>query len=70
METILALKYSMIAIMFLIIYIGLIPTFFNRCRKSETVLSLMNCFAGGVFIAMTLVHILPHAVEEYETISL
>ncbi len=70
METLLALKYSMIGIMFLIIYSGLIPTFSNRCRKSETVLSLMNCFAGGVFLAMALVHILPESVEEYNTICL
>ena len=63
METIDALKYSMIVIMFFIIYTGLIPVFSNRCRKSETTLSLLNCFAGGVFLAMALVHIMPEAVE-------
>jgi hypothetical protein len=70
METIDALKYSMIVIMFFIIYIGMIPAFSNRCRKSETTLSLLNCFAGGVFLAMTLIHIMPEAVETYESILL
>jgi len=25
----------------------------------------MNCFAGGVFLAMAFIHILPEAVEQY-----
>ena len=25
----------------------------------------MNCFAGGVFLAMALIHILPEAAETY-----
>lgn len=70
MEPIFALKYSMIVIMFFIIYIGMIPAFSNRCRKSETSLSLLNCFAGGVFLAMALIHILPEASDTYNAIML
>jgi zinc transporter ZupT len=48
-----------------IVYIGMIPAFSLKCRNSQTSLSLMNCFAGGVFLAMALIHILPEAAETY-----
>jgi len=70
MQTIEALKYSMIVIMFFIEYIGMVPALSNRCRKSETTLSLLNCFAGGVFLAMAFIHIMPEATETYNSIIL
>lgn len=69
-DQLLSLKIAMIFIMIVIIYIGMIPAFSSRCRKSEHALSLMNCFAGGVFLAMALVHTLPEAAEGYNTYML
>jgi zinc transporter ZupT len=61
----LKLKIALIFILFVVIYTGLIPAYSKHCRNSAFTLSLMNCFAGGVFLAMAFVHILPEAVETY-----
>lgn len=61
----LSLKVALIFILFVVVYTGLIPAYSKYCRKSAFTLSLMNCFSGGVFLAMALMHILPEAVEIY-----
>jgi len=38
----------------------------NSRRKLDKALSLLNCFVGGVFLATTLVHMLPEAREATE----
>jgi zinc transporter ZupT len=63
MTTIMKLKIALIVILFAIVYLGLIPAYSKFCRSSKVTLSLMNCFAGGVFIAMAFIHILPESVE-------
>ena len=48
---------------------GLFPTYSKSCRESPKVLGVANAFAGGVFIAIALMHILPEQIEgwtEYE----
>lgn len=67
-ETLLGLKIALIFILFGICYIGLIPAYSKHCRKNENALSFMNAFAGGVFLAMAFVHILPEAVETYDEV--
>jgi zinc transporter ZupT len=47
---------------------GLIPTFSKNCRESPKILGIANAFAGGVFIAIAFMHILPeqiHAWDDY-----
>lgn len=68
MRTIMKLKIAMIVLLFCIVYLGLIPAYSKFFRSSKVVLSLMNCFAGGVFLAMALIHILPEAAEQYNDI--
>ena len=63
--TLMNLKIALIFILFLVCYIGLIPAYSKYCRSSLLTLSLMNCFAGGLFLAMAFMHILPEAVEQY-----
>jgi len=65
MTTIMKLKIALIVILFFIVYLGLIPAYSKYCRSSKITLSLMNCFAGGVFLAMAFIHILPESVEQY-----
>jgi zinc transporter ZupT len=59
------LKVALIFILFFVCYLGLIPAYSKHCRSSQLTLSLMNCFAGGLFLAMAFMHILPEAVEQY-----
>jgi zinc transporter ZupT len=59
------LKIALIFILFFVCYLGLIPAYSKHCRSSMLTLSLMNCFAGGLFLAMAFTHILPEAVEQY-----
>lgn len=46
-------------------YFAFIPAFSKRCRSNGVVLGFMNSFAGGVFLAMAFIHILPEAAEQY-----
>ena len=62
-DTLMGLKIALIFILFFVCYLGLIPAYSKYCRSSQLTLSLMNCFAGGVFLAMAFIHILPEAVE-------
>jgi zinc transporter ZupT len=45
--------------------IGLIPVKVERCRKSPAFLGVANAFAGGVFLAIAFMHILPEAAGDY-----
>lgn len=42
---------------------GLLPIYYTKFRTSARLMSLCNCFSGGLFIAIGLVHILPEAHE-------
>jgi zinc transporter ZupT len=64
-DTLMGLKIALIFILFGVCYLGLIPAYSKHCRDNKLTLSLMNCFAGGVFLAMAIMHILPEAVEQY-----
>ena len=59
------LKIALIFILFAIVFAGLIPAFSKSCHRNKVSLSLMNCFAGGTFLSMAFMHILPEAVETY-----
>ena len=46
--------------------LGLLPQKFKTtCKHSETIISFMNCFAVGIFLAMATFHIMPEAIEQY-----
>ena len=38
----------------------------NACARSVTFLGIANAFAGGIFLAISPMHILPEAIEAYE----
>ena len=65
MDTLMKLKIVMIVLQFFIVYLGLIPAYSKFFRSSKVVLSLMNTIAGGVFLAMAFIHILPESVEQF-----
>lgn len=64
-EVLKSLKIAYIFIITAVVYVALIPAFSKRCRNNETTLGVMNSFAGGVFLSMSLIHILPEANEMY-----
>ena len=47
------------------IIMGLIPIKSKKCKESPMVLGIANAFAGGVFIAISLMHMMPEQVESY-----
>ena len=44
----------------------MLPFWFTRCRTNPTVLGVANAFAGGIFVAIAFLHIMPEAKEQYE----
>lgn len=44
---------------------GILPGSIPWCRKSVNMLGIVNSFAGGVFIAVALTHIMPEAANDY-----
>lgn len=48
------------------IIFGFLPLKLKDFRTNKTLLSLSNCFSGGLFIAIGLIHVLPEAHENLE----
>jgi len=48
---------------------GLIPTCSKSCRENPKILGIANAFAGGVFLGIAFMHILPEENEEWEEYS-
>jgi solute carrier family 39 (zinc transporter), member 1/2/3 len=53
----------MLVVMFLECGLGLVPRCIPMTKRWENALSYMNCFSAGIFLAMSLVHIMPEAAE-------
>ena len=51
--------------MILCVGFGLIPKAWGKCRDDQYVLSFLNCFSAGIFLAMALIHMMPEAAEVY-----
>lgn len=63
METILILKIIFIFVILIESYItDFVP---HKLKKKTLILSLMQAFSGGVFLAIALLHILPISVMHY-----
>ena len=54
-------KIIFIFLNFLVTYIGLLPRVIPECRQNEAVLSVLNCFSAGIFLAMAVMHLFPGA---------
>lgn len=65
LELIKSLKVMYIFLITAVVYVAFIPMFCKVCRNSQRVLGVLNAFAGGVFLGMAFMHILPEANEEY-----
>ena len=51
------MKIVSIVFFLALVFIALIPLKVQSCRKNHNFLSILNAFAGGVFLSMALVHI-------------
>ena len=70
METQNQLKIFFIVISFIeAFFMGMLPVKVKRCRNSLTALGIANAFAGGVFIAISLLHIMPEQVMAWRQIT-
>jgi hypothetical protein len=58
-DTLIGLKKALIFMLFFVCYLGLIPAYSKYCLSSQVTLSLMSCFAGGVFLAMAFIQSCP-----------
>ena len=58
-------KWIMLVCMILCIGFGLIPKVWSKCRNSENTLSMLNCFSAGIFLGMSLLHMMPEGSEIY-----
>ena len=58
-------KIIMNFMMILCVGLGIIPKIWPACQKSENALSFLNCFSAGIFLGMSLVHMMPEATEIY-----
>ena len=58
-------KIIMLFCMILCVGLGIVPKFWPVCRDNEHVLSMLNCFSAGIFLGMSLVHMMPEAAEIY-----
>jgi zinc transporter 1/2/3 len=63
METITIKILGGIVLWACMVIFGLLPLFNNSFKTNSKLLSLCNCFCGGLFIAIGLIHILPEAHE-------
>ena len=58
-------KIIMLVCMFLCVGFGVLPKVWGTCRNNGLLLSLLNCFSAGIFLAMSLIHIMPETAEIY-----
>ena len=65
LEKITKLKIGYIFVILLVNFAGMMPIKWKFFRANPTFLSVLNSFAGGVFLAMAFVHILPESVATY-----
>ena len=59
-------KILMIFVFFFICFVGLLPKAWKACARSDTALSLLNCYSSGLFLAMAVVHMLPEGADIYQ----
>jgi zinc transporter ZupT len=59
------IKTMFLILYLLLTYLGMLPYAISMCRNSHKVLSVMNCFAAGVFLSIALIHLLPEGSEQY-----
>ena len=59
-------KIVMLFCMILCVGLGIIPKLWGKCSDNEEILSMLNCFSAGIFMAMSLVHMMPEAAEVYQ----
>ena len=66
-QTVLAWTKSIfiIVVFFEALISGAFPTYSESCRESPKILGIANSFAGGVFIAIAIMHIMPEQIETW-----
>ena len=70
MLSIAALKATGALLQFVcVVFFGLLPLRIKHFRTNRTFLSLSNCFSGGLFIAISFVHVLPEAQRSLENLD-
>ena len=60
-------KFGFVILAFLEAFgMGMIPVKFKSFSESPKVLGIANAFSGGIFIAISLIHIMPEQADNYD----
>lgn len=60
---------SLFIIFVVTLLFGILPFKIKKNLKMGLGIKLLNCFTGGMFLSLALVHILPEALETYSKCS-
>jgi solute carrier family 39 (zinc transporter), member 1/2/3 len=70
MDYILELKVIFIFLMFFSAGVaGSIPIFSKSFKNNDTLISIGNCFAGGIFLLVGIAHLLPDAQDAFDEVT-
>lgn len=61
-----AFKIWMTILFLVLCVIGIIPKAWPTCSRNENVLSMLNCFSSGIFLAMALLHMMPEGAKMFD----
>ena len=61
---------SFIIIFFEALFFGLMPNYINSCKNNQNCMGYASSFTGGLFLGMSLIHILPESYEKYDKIPI
>ena len=56
---------SFISILVIGLIFSFMPNYLNSCRKNEKLLDIANTFSGGLFLGISLLHLLPESQEKF-----
>ena len=59
-----------VAVFFEALIAGMIPTIWTSCRESPKILGIANSFAGGVFLAIAFMHIMPEMITAWNDMDI
>jgi zinc transporter 1/2/3 len=61
---------SFIIIFFEALFFGLMPNYIDSCKTNQNCMGYASSFTGGLFLGISLIHILPESIEKYDEIPI
>jgi zinc transporter ZupT len=51
------------------LFCWIVPLHYEGVTGNKKILSIASCYSGGIFLALSITHLLPHAAEEMESVG-